>query len=119
MTSAERLGNDPKGADNILGLLSKPFQADRNERTRIFDLASKQCASLTLTEVEIGAGYSGLAQDLCQGCSMPRGVLANIHDGEMEPEDLGEPDDVVQVTVSYQMCTLVPQRFVDDQEILQ
>ena len=50
---------------------------------------------------------------------MPRGVLANVHDGKMEPEDLGETDDVAEITIGDQIRALTAQRLVDEQEILQ
>jgi hypothetical protein len=47
-----------------------------------------------LTGIEVDVGNSGLPKNLCQRRGVPRGVLTNIHDGEMEPEDLRESDDV-------------------------
>ena len=89
MPSINRLGNGPERTDDVLGLLGKAFQADRDEGTRIFDLAAEQCASLVLIEVEIGVGRSGVPKYFCQSRGVPRSVLANIHDGEMESKDLG------------------------------
>ena len=40
---------------------------------------------------------------------MPRGVLANVHDGEMEPEDLGQDGYIVEITVGDQIRALAAQ----------
>ena len=119
MLAVERLGDDPERLDDVLGLLGEPSEADRDEGAWIVDLTGEQRASLVLVEVEIGGGYSGVPKNLSQSGGVPRGVLANVHDGEMEPEDLGETDHIAEITVGDQIRALSAQRLVDDQEILQ
>jgi hypothetical protein len=104
--AVECLGNDPKRLDNVLSLLREPFQVRRDEGTWIVDFTGEQHASLVLAEVEVGPRHSGVPEYFRESCSVPRGVLANVHDGEVEPEDLGQADSIVEITVGDQICTL-------------
>jgi hypothetical protein len=72
-----------------------------------------------LVEVEVGGGYFSVPEYFGQSGGMPRGVLTNIHDGKMEPEDLGQTDHIVEITVGDQVSALTAQRLVDEHEVLQ